>query len=222
MTKRTSRSTGTPRYYHSRGKLVAVAPHECVLDNQGTCHWCGRLMDRSWWESYAGKGAPAPTAIPVRKPKRTSRNPISPRAIKVGDRVALSGKPSWHGTVTEYDSSQPWTLKVLWDEVAKKHPISLFESYKKVVPLKKNRRTIRMATNGESRKVPAAVEKAVKAARLYHGSSGCLVRDQQKLYTRMRRALDAVTQKYGDDAERQILGEAKRLGAILPVPGKDV
>lgn len=32
----------------------------CVVDNQGLCHNCGKLLDRMLWEAYAGKDAPAP------------------------------------------------------------------------------------------------------------------------------------------------------------------
>lgn len=42
--------------------------HEHHVDNQGLCHRCGKLMDRDWWELYAGKGAPVP-----RRKRKTSR-----------------------------------------------------------------------------------------------------------------------------------------------------
>lgn len=26
-----------------------------TTDNQGLCHWCGKLLNPDWWEAYAGK-----------------------------------------------------------------------------------------------------------------------------------------------------------------------
>lgn len=70
------------------------------------------------------------------------------------------------------------------------------------------------------------VEAAVHAARLYHGSlDGTRIRDAQKLYERMVRKIDAVAKRRKidrDSAYRQIADEARRRGAITPVPGKDI
>lgn len=30
----------------------------CYVDNQGLCHYCGRLMEPEWWRLYAGKPHP--------------------------------------------------------------------------------------------------------------------------------------------------------------------
>jgi len=70
--------------------------------------------------------------------------------------------------------------------------------------------------------VTADVEKAVLAARLYHGSAGLPIRVQQRLYDRKRRAADAVRRRTGaQDAGEQIEREALRLGPVMPSPGKD-
>lgn len=70
----------------------------------------------------------------------------------------------------------------------------------------------------------ALLERAVKAAQLYCGSTGARVRDQQRLYERMQRNVEAVARKAGmdtDSTHEQIIAEAKRRGCIAPLPGKD-
>jgi hypothetical protein len=54
--KRTSRKPKT-----SRKPRTSRARHEHVVDNQGLCHVCGKMMNRDWWEAYAGRGATAPS-----------------------------------------------------------------------------------------------------------------------------------------------------------------
>lgn len=74
------------------------------------------------------------------------------------------------------------------------------------------------------------VEKAVLSARLYEGSARCLMRDQQKLYDRMHRSIEAVTHHFQEqgknvsptDIESQIIREASRRGPLTPQPGKDI
>jgi len=69
------------------------------------------------------------------------------------------------------------------------------------------------------------LESAVKAARLYQSSSGCRLRDQQKLYASMMRKCRAVAKARDmseNDAFEQIAREAERQGALIPMPGKDI
>jgi len=73
--------------------------------------------------------------------------------------------------------------------------------------------------------VPKDVEKAVDTARAYLGSEKCHVRAAQRLYDRMNRQIDSVARRYNmdpDDAYRQIIAEAERRGARIPVLGKDI
>ena len=70
----------------------------------------------------------------------------------------------------------------------------------------------------------ALLERAVKAAQLYCGSTGAHILDQQKLYKRLRRDVESVAKKSGMDthsAHDQIVAEAKKRGCIRAVPGKD-
>ena len=67
------------------------------------------------------------------------------------------------------------------------------------------------------------IEAAVYAAQLYIGK-GLRIRftDELKLYNRMNKKIAAVAKRRGideADAHRQIMGEAKRRGAIMPMPG---
>lgn len=34
---------------------------EHVVDNQGLCHGCGKLLTLDYWEAYAGNGARVPS-----------------------------------------------------------------------------------------------------------------------------------------------------------------
>lgn len=76
------------------------------------------------------------------------------------------------------------------------------------------------------RKTASDVLAAVHAARLYIGCEGRLaIHDQQKLYNRMTKRIDAVARKRGMDrtsAHDQIVDAAKRLGGICPIPGRDI
>lgn len=74
------------------------------------------------------------------------------------------------------------------------------------------------------------VEDAVEATRLYHGSGGASVRDQQRLYLRARRRIEAVAERYGramdpslavSAAWEEIAKEARARGPRTPMPGKD-
>lgn len=70
----------------------------------------------------------------------------------------------------------------------------------------------------------AQVEKAVKAAQLYHGSEGLYVKTQQRFYDRMMKLVNAIADKHGADRQSvfdQITAEARRRGKISPLPGKD-
>jgi len=69
------------------------------------------------------------------------------------------------------------------------------------------------------------LEKAIRSFRLYHGSSGCRLGDQQKLYTRALRACGriAIAKNMAvSDVVEQIGAEAMRRGGIMPIPGKDI
>jgi len=69
----------------------------------------------------------------------------------------------------------------------------------------------------------AMIERAVKAAQIYHGSQGAPLKYQQKLYERMERAAQSVAKKVGMDfnnALDQITQEALRRGNITAMPGK--
>ena len=70
------------------------------------------------------------------------------------------------------------------------------------------------------------IEAAVYAAQLYIGK-GLRMRlaDEQKLFASMNRKIAAVAKRRGLDegnAYQQIVGEAKRRGGILAMPGKDI
>lgn len=69
------------------------------------------------------------------------------------------------------------------------------------------------------------LEAAVKAAQLYFGCNGHVaIRDEQKLYGRLRKRVAAVAEKRGvseEDAYGQIAREARKRGAVCPLPGKD-
>lgn len=71
-----------------------------------------------------------------------------------------------------------------------------------------------------------AKEKAVHAARLYHGSmTTTTVRQQQKLYDRYMKACHRLAKDFGMDlvnVVEQVGAEASRRGALTPVPGKDI
>jgi len=70
---------------------------------------------------------------------------------------------------------------------------------------------------------PAVIEKAVKAGRLYNGSLGCRISDQQKLDRAWRRALAAVERAYPNtDATDQVIARVESLGPLTPMPGKDI
>lgn len=70
---------------------------------------------------------------------------------------------------------------------------------------------------------PAVIEKAVKAGRLYRGSLGCRISDQQKLYKAWHRALAAVERAYPNtDAADQVTARVEQLGSLTPMPGKDI
>lgn len=68
-------------------------------------------------------------------------------------------------------------------------------------------------------------ESAVKPMQLYLGSvDWASVRDQDKLYRRAKRAVDAICKRYGMEVAHcwnQVEAEAKRRGPIRPMPGKD-
>jgi len=70
------------------------------------------------------------------------------------------------------------------------------------------------------------IEDAVRAAQLYIGKGLSMrITDEQKLYDRMHRKINAVARRRGidaNDAYQQIMGEAKRRGGITPMPGKDI
>jgi len=71
----------------------------------------------------------------------------------------------------------------------------------------------------------ADIEKAVKAVQLYAGCPDVRIKDQQKLYSRMNKAIERVATKRGmssQDAHDQIVREAARRGRIVPLPGKDI
>ena len=76
------------------------------------------------------------------------------------------------------------------------------------------------------RKIAKDIEAAVYAAQLYIGKGLRMrVSDEQKLYRRMNQKIAVVAKRRGmDEAEayRQIVGEAKRRGGVLAMPGKDI
>ena len=87
--------------------------------------------------------------------------------------------------------------------------------------------SVKKKSPAAAKKIAKDVEEAVKAAQLYHGSARehMRIKDEQKLYDRMQRKIDAVARRRGIDrnaAYEQIVGEAKRRGGITPVPGKDI
>lgn len=67
---------------------------------------------------------------------------------------------------------------------------------------------------------------AVKAAQLYIGCSGQVrITDEQRLYNRMTKKIEAVAKKRDmsvQDAHDQIVSQARKLGGICPTPGKDI
>lgn len=68
------------------------------------------------------------------------------------------------------------------------------------------------------------IEAAVKAWRLYSGSTTAGVRDADKLYRQAMRKTEAVAKKRGmnfQDVFDQITAEAQRRGSLSPLPGKD-
>jgi len=69
------------------------------------------------------------------------------------------------------------------------------------------------------------LDKAVQAARLYIGSSGARMKDQQKLYNAMMKQVNKIASATGMDSSdvmNQIDRQARTLGAIAPTPGKDI
>lgn len=70
------------------------------------------------------------------------------------------------------------------------------------------------------------IEAAVKAAQLYAGCGAIVrIRDAQKLYNRMRKAIQRVADTRGMDFNNvhdQITAEAAKRGPICPIPGKDI
>jgi hypothetical protein len=77
-----------------------------------------------------------------------------------------------------------------------------------------------------AKKAAKDIERAVYAAQLYIGK-GLRMRlsDEQKLFASMNRKIAAVAKRLGMDdgnAYQQIVGEAKRRGGILAMPGKDI
>lgn len=83
------------------------------------------------------------------------------------------------------------------------------------------------ASPAAAKKIAKDVEEAIKAAQLYHGSARAQMRikDEQKLYDRMQRKIDAVAKRRGIDrneAYEQITSAARSRGGITPIPGKDV
>lgn len=67
----------------------------------------------------------------------------------------------------------------------------------------------------------ALAEKAVQEGRLYAGSTGCSVRDAQRIYGRWQRAIATLNKKMGGDYTQQIVDEVNRRGPIAPLAGKD-
>lgn len=66
------------------------------------------------------------------------------------------------------------------------------------------------------------LDNAVTSLRLYMGSDGrCRMSDQQRLYNRFNKAMKPL-RAFTIDADAQVGAEARRLGPIVPVPGKDI
>jgi len=66
--------------------------------------------------------------------------------------------------------------------------------------------------------------RAVEALRVYNGSSSVPMNTQRRFYNRARKLISRVATTRGmseAQAWEQIEGEARRLGPILPKPGKD-
>jgi hypothetical protein len=88
-----------------------------------------------------------------------------------------------------------------------------------------------VATEGNAAKGRSkVVEDAIEALRLYHGSGGASVRDQEKLRLRAQKKVEAAARKYGRgvdpsaaiaEAWRQLGDEARARGSKTPMPGKD-
>lgn len=78
----------------------------------------------------------------------------------------------------------------------------------------------------KAKKIAKDIEAAVRAAQLYIGKGLSMrISDEQKLYNSMNRKIAIVAKRRGLDegnAYQQIMGEAKRRGAITPMPGKDI
>jgi len=70
------------------------------------------------------------------------------------------------------------------------------------------------------------IERAVETARVYAGCQGKVrIRDEQRLYDRLRRQAASVARKRkmdADDVLQQIVDEAHRRGPRCPIPGKDL
>lgn len=207
------------------GRVKSASDFKAVTDairREYPAAWKKYGAGLSWSKTKAAKALGSKRRAATVAKKRTSRMAANPEWTTGAHFPEFKTRDAAEEWAKSKIKGQPWKVFSL-RRLGGSRDRTVWKAYvQKGYAFRNVERNPEATANGESRKVPAAVEKAVKAARLYHGSSGCLVRDQQKLYTKMRRALDAVTQKYGDDAERQILGEATRLGAILPVPGKDI
>jgi hypothetical protein len=72
----------------------------------------------------------------------------------------------------------------------------------------------------------SGLEGAVRAAQLYIGSEGWVtIRQQQKLYARVKRAIETLANKKGmshSSVWEQVFQEARRRGSIRPIVGRDV
>jgi hypothetical protein len=81
-------------------------------------------------------------------------------------------------------------------------------------------------TEAKSKVTKASLNAAVDAMRLYKGSMGkTRIRDQQKLYNRAIKKIEAIAKKAGmdfEDAFDQISAIADKRGPVVPVPGKDI
>jgi hypothetical protein len=94
-----------------------------------------------------------------------------------------------------------------------------------VVRLYEKKRSERGRVYGKVWNNPGAardVEKAVELMRLYMGSERKIsIRDQQKLYTRVQKAVSAVERRTGvTNAWDQVEVEARKRGSITPRPGQ--
>lgn len=69
-----------------------------------------------------------------------------------------------------------------------------------------------------------SLESAVRAARLYAGSTACNIKVAQKLYERFKRNCEHIAKDRNTTLENvmdQVAQEASRRGAIVPIAGKD-